>query len=94
MSDITLEQRIDQLGDLKARIAALEAEKTKLQDSIVEQVGVGAYEGDTFRVSISASQRETLDMEAVRNHLSPQFIRAHTKVSDVITVRVSARKGK
>lgn len=94
MSDITLEQRIDQLGDLKARIAALEAEKTKLQDSIVEEVGVGAYEGDTFRVSISASQRETLDMEAVRNHLSPQFIRAHTKVSDVITVRVSARKGK
>ena len=94
MSDLSLEQRIDQLGAIKAQIAALEAEKTKLQDSIVEEAGVGAYEGDTFRVSISASQRETLDMEAVRNHLSPQFIRAHTKVSDVLTVRVSARKGK
>jgi hypothetical protein len=55
---------------------------------------MGAFEGETFRVSVSLSQRETLDMEAVRKHLSPQFIRAHTQLTDVTTVRVSARTGK
>jgi hypothetical protein len=31
-------------------------------------------------------------MEAVREKLSPQFIRAHTKETHYTTVRVSARK--
>lgn len=90
---MTIEQNIDRMGQLKAEIAALEKEYNKLKDSIVEEYGVGAYEGDTFRVSVSSSTRETLDMEAVRNHLSPQFIRAHTKKTETITVRVTARKG-
>lgn len=96
MSDITsltLEQRIDMMGQLKAKMSNLEKEYDKLKNLIVEDVGVGAFEGETFRVSISVSNRETLDMEAVRNHLSPQFIRAHTKVTETTTVRVTARKG-
>jgi hypothetical protein len=90
---LTLEQRIDQMGQLKAQIATLEKEYDKLKSSVIEDVGVGAHEGETFRVSISVSSRETLDMEAVRNHLSPQFIRAHTRVTESTTVRVTARKG-
>jgi hypothetical protein len=96
MSDITsltLEQRIDMMGQLKAQMSNLEKEYDKLKNLVVEDVGVGAFEGETFRVSISVSSRETLDMEAVRNHLSPQFIRAHTRVSESTTVRVTARKG-
>ena len=90
---LTLEQRIDMMGQLKAQLATLEKEYDKLKASVIEDVGVGAYEGETFRVSISVSTRETLDMEAVRNHLSPQFIRAHTRTSTSTTVRVTARKG-
>jgi hypothetical protein len=96
MSDITsltLEQRIDMMGQLKAQMSNLEKEYDKLKNLVVEDVGVGAFEGETFRVSISVSSRETLDMEAVRNHLSPQFIRAHTRTSETTTVRVTARKG-
>lgn len=93
LDSLTLEQRIDALGQLKAQLATMLADEKLLKDSIVEEVGVGAFEGDTFRVSISASQRETLDMEAVRKHLSPQFIRAHTNITDTTTVRVTARKG-
>jgi hypothetical protein len=90
---LTLEQRIDRMGQLKAQMASLETEYDKLKATLVEEVGVGAFEGEMFRVSVSVSSRETLDMEAVRNHLSPQFIRAHTKVSETTTVRVTARKG-
>lgn len=90
---LTLEQRIDMMGQMKAQMATLEKEYDKLKALVVEDVGVGAFEGETFRVSISVSSRETLDMEAVRNHLSPQFIRAHTQVTESTTVRVTARKG-
>lgn len=90
---LTLEQRIDMMGQMKAQMATLEKEYDKLKALVVEDVGVGAFEGETFRVSISVSSRETLDMEAVRNHLSPQFIRAHTRVTESTTVRVTARKG-
>jgi len=90
---LTLEQRIDMMGQLKAQMATLEKDYDKLKALVIEDVGVGAFEGETFRVSISVSSRETLDMEAVRNHLSPQFIRAHTKVTESTTVRVTARKG-
>lgn len=90
---LTLEQRIDRMGQLKAQMASLDTEYDKLKATLVEEVGVGAFEGEMFRVSVSVSFRETLDMEAVRNHLSPKFIRAHTKVSETTTVRVTARKG-
>ena len=81
---------IDRLGQIKAQIANLETEQKALRDVLVEQ-GPGAYEGELFRVTVSLSERETLDMEAVREKLSPQFIRAHTNVTEVTTVRVSAR---
>lgn len=91
---LTLEERIDLMGDFKARMSNLEAEYDELKALVLEDVGVGAHEGHLFRVSISVSTRETLDMEAVRNHLSPQFIRAHTKSNEVTVTRVTARKGK
>jgi hypothetical protein len=91
---LTLEQRVDLMGQLKAQMATLDNDYDKLKSLMLEDGGVGAFEGETFRVTISITSRETLDMEAVRNHLSPQFIRAHTRVTESPTVRVTARKGK
>lgn len=88
MSNLTV---IDRLGELKARIADLQAEEKKLRDEIIA-LGVGAHEGELFRASVSVSERETLDMAAVREKLSPQFIRAHTNVTPVTTVKIVARK--
>lgn len=82
---------IDALGEIKARIADLEKIEKDLRERVVA-MGVGAHEGDTFRATVSVSEREKLDMDAVRQKLSPQFIRAHTTVSDVTMVRVVARK--
>jgi hypothetical protein len=81
---------IDRLGLLKAQLAELKREEEALKAVMLEQ-GVGAYEGELFRVTVSHSERETLDMTAVREHLSYQFIAAHTIVTSVTTVRVTAR---
>ena len=94
ITKLTLEQRVDLMGQLKAQMSNLDNEYDKLKSLMLEDAGIGAFEGETFRVTISITSRETLDMEAVRNHLSPQFIRAHTRTTESPTVRVSARKGK
>ena len=88
-----LTDTIDTLGHLLAQIADLTKRADAIKSSLRE-LGDGAYEGELFRVSVSTSQRETLDMKAVREKLSPQFIRAHTNVTDVVTVKCAARNGK
>jgi hypothetical protein len=89
-----LVQAIDMFGLLKAEIAERELKLKALKKACFDKMPVGAYEGELYRLSISESERETLDMEAVRAKLSPQFIAAHTNVTEVRTLRVSARNGK
>jgi len=88
-----LTQLIDDLGSLKAQIAELLIREKQLKASL-DELAPGAYEGEQFRLSISETVRETLDMEAVREKLSPQFIRAHTRETPVRTLKVVARNGK
>jgi hypothetical protein len=83
---------IDELGVLKAKIAELEAIETLLKDQLIA-AGPGAYEGDFYRATVSESERNTLDMKAVRAKLSSQFITANTKTTPVTTVKVVARNG-
>jgi len=88
-----LSPTIDRLGVVKAQLAALKAEEAELKAILIEN-GAGAYEGELYRATVSETERETLDMDAVREKLSPQFIRAHTNVTPVTMVRVVARTGK
>ena len=88
----TIQTKVDQLGALQAQIAELELQATRLKGSL-RDAGDGAYEGDLFRATVSTSNRDTLDMKAVREKLSPQFIAAHTKTTEVIVVKVVARNG-
>lgn len=81
---------IDRLGELKARIAALEAEEKTLRAEVTA-LGVGAHEGEYYRATVSQFERGTLDMEAVKKKLSEQFKRAHTIYKEIITVKVTAR---
>jgi hypothetical protein len=83
---------IDRLGALLAHIAELSAQADLIKAQLKE-LPDGAYEGKLFRVTVSTSTRETLDMAAVRAHLSRQFIQAHTRETETQTVRVVARKG-
>jgi hypothetical protein len=88
----TVTTAIDTLGALQAEIANLTYRAERIKDSI-KALGDGAYEGATFRATVSTSERETLDMKAVREKLSPQFIAAHTNVTTVVTLKMSSRKG-
>ena len=81
---------IDMLGELQVRIAKLEAEAKALKAVLVE-VGPGSYEGERFKVTVTTCERNNLDMKAVREKLSPQFIRCHTTTTQVTSVRVTAR---
>jgi len=85
-----LTSTIDRLGHIKAQLADLKAEEQALRDVLVEN-GPGAYEGELFRATVSASERATLDMAAVRAKLSRQFIACHTNITEVVTVRIVAR---
>ena len=83
---------VDKLGLLKAEIASLQAEEKKLKEQLVA-LGTGAHAGNLYDATVTISERDCLDMEAVRNKLSPQFLRAHTSTTKVTTVRVAAKKG-
>ena len=82
---------IDQFGFISAQIAELEAKKKAVRDQIVKAGGEGAFEGTFYRVTVSKSVRETLDMAACRAKLSPQFIAAHTKTTEVVVVKAGVR---
>jgi hypothetical protein len=89
---MNIAQVVDELGTIKAAIADLEAKERILKDKLTA-AGVGAHEGRIFRATVTVSERSTLDMAAVRAKLSPQFIAAHSRVSEVTVVKVVARNG-
>jgi len=88
-----LQATIDALGTLDDQIKEMEA-RYKTMKAALADLAPGKYEGDRFSLNVSESTRETLDMEAVRNHLSPQFITAHTRATPVRTLRVKLLPGK
>lgn len=83
---------IDELGRIKAEMARLAVIESSIKKQIVA-MGPGAYEGELFRATVSEIETDRLDMEAVRQKLSAQFIRAHTSVSRSVRVNVTARTG-
>jgi hypothetical protein len=93
LTNDTLITTIDELGLIKAQIADLAKTEKMLKDRLGD-LKPGSYEGNIFRLSVSETTQNRLDMDAVREHLSPQFIRAHTIETDVRTLRVVARNGK
>ena len=82
---------VDEIGRLKAQIAPIEKELKRKQD-LLKAYGDGKYEGSLYDASVFTSERNLLDMDAVRGKLSPQFIKAHTTVSESVTVKVTAKQ--
>ena len=82
---------VDEIGLLKAQIAPLEAALKAAQAKLKEH-GDGRYEGTLWAATVSTSERATLDLDAVREKLSVQFLTAHTRTTEVVTVRVTAKK--
>lgn len=89
-----LAKLVDDYGTLCAAISDLEIKKSALRQSILD-VGRGAYEGQAYRVTVSISERATIDYKTICAKLEPshQLVSAHTKVAEVSTVKVSGRSG-
>jgi len=82
--------KVDQLGHLLAQAATISAQVKALKSELIE-CGEAKVEGDFFKVTVSHTQRNTLDMKAAKAKLSRQFIVANTKTTEVTTVRCVSR---
>lgn len=87
-----LAQAVDRVGVIKAQMSALQAEYDALKATFIAG-GCPSYDGDIYRVQFVDTDRSTLDMKAVREKLSPQFIAAHTRVTHIVQMHVSIRAG-
>jgi hypothetical protein len=94
-TDADFAQMVDELGQLKANIANLQAQEKDLKAKLAAS-GFQAVDGQHYRASISWQEgRVSIDWRAVAEHFNPsrQLVTAHTSKWDpVVTIRVSARK--
>ena len=79
----------DQLGTIKAEIAALEAREKTLRDELIHRGGT-EIEGTVYRATISDAVRWTLDAKAVRGEMGDAWWNARSRQSLVTTVAVKA----
>jgi hypothetical protein len=82
---------VDSIGRLKAQIAPVLG-TLKTLEAALKEYGEGRYLGQQYEATVSVHDRSTLDMAAVREKLTPQFITAHTSTSEVTVLKVTARK--
>lgn len=89
---------VDQLGQIKARIAELKAEEAHLV-AIIANTGESAFDGETFRATVSeVAERKSLDAKAAEVKLRElgvdgRWFSKNQKTSKAYkTVKVVARK--
>jgi len=102
MTKSNLIAAIDAFGQLKAQMAELKQQEEALKASFAD-LDPGNYEGDLFRLSITAPEREKLSdelkeaikevVEQYRDGLSCQYRTAHIKMVRVPTYTARARTG-
>jgi hypothetical protein len=81
---------VDELGELKSRIAELELREKDIK-AILCDSGETLVKGYSYQAAITESERATLDSSRVKSYLTPIQIAACTRVTTVRAVRVSAR---
>ena len=87
LGETKMEKIVNELAEIKAEISKLAKREKELTNSL-KASGAGTYSGDKHYVVISESDRETLDMKAVREKLTRQFIKAHTRVTKSMSARI------
>lgn len=81
---------VDKIGNLKAQLAP-QLEQLENDLKVLKAMGPERYTGERFEVNVFEQEQNRLDMEAVREKLSPQFIAAHTNTKTVVVAKVTAR---
>lgn len=94
MAKRNLRKLADELGTIRAEMADLKNREREIRDTFIE-ADVHAIEGDEFRAVVVESLRTLIDWKAVAAKMQPsrQLVTAHTQEKEVVSVRVSARRG-
>ena len=82
----------DRYAALKAQIEKAEAELKLLRNEILE-TGKETFEGNYATLTVSLSERESLDTKLAREFLSINQLAACTKKTMVETIRIKAKVG-
>ncbi len=84
----------DELGIIRAQMADLKDREREIRDTLIE-AGIKTLEDDTFRALVVESIRTMIDWKAVAAKLKPShhLVTAHTTEKEVVSIRVSARRG-
>ena len=84
--------KVDELGNLLAQIAELEAKAEAIKNEI-KNSGEGHYEGNLFKACVTLSQRKVVDNKAVfaEANVPQSIIDSNTKTTAIITLKVTAR---
>ena len=88
MSDNTIFSLVNDLATLRAEKESIN-NREKAIIATLKHLGVGVYQGEEHKATVSEVTTERLDMEAVRNKLSSQFMRAHTKSSTTLKITLT-----
>jgi hypothetical protein len=90
--NLSIGELVDQLGHAKAELAEVKAREDALRAELISR-SVESAEGMLFRATITEATRWTLDAEHIKAELGERWTIAHSKVSAVTSVRVTARSG-
>jgi len=84
----------DELGLIRARMADLKDREIEIREVMIA-AGISAFEDKKFRAVVVESLRTLINWKAVAEKLEPshQLVTAHTTEKEVISIRVSARRG-
>jgi hypothetical protein len=83
-----IEKLADELGLVKARIAALESEEAQIRQALVDS-GQEVIEGELYRVTVSTGDVARVDYKGIVEKLEPstQMLTAHTSHAERTIVK-------
>lgn len=90
---MALSAAVDRLGVIKAAKAEIEKEEELLKAKL--KANGGRMEGDLFEANVVEQTRETVDYKAIAEKVgySHQLKAAHTYVTPIVMVKVTAKTG-
>lgn len=84
----------DELGIVRAKMADLKDREREIRNIMID-AGAKAFEDKKFRAVVVESMRTYINWAAIAEKLKPshQLVSVHTSEKEVISIRVSARRG-
>jgi hypothetical protein len=87
--NLSLGQLADSFGELNAQLREFEKRRDALRQAILDRAPKDEVIGQRFSVTINTTTRTSLDLDAVREKLGPEWIARHSKAATITSLRAS-----